>query len=80
MLSVKIISPERVLFDGQVLSACLPGSVFPFEVLNDHAPIISTLEKGDIVLKKQDGSSESIAIRSGVARVDNNLITVCVEI
>ena len=79
MLSIRIISPEQLLFDGQVLSAYLPGSVFPFEVLNDHAPIISTLEEGKIVLKKTDGSVEEIAVKSGVVRVDNNLITVCME-
>lgn len=80
MLSIKIISPERLLFDGQVLSACLPGSVFPFEVLKDHAPIISTLEEGKIVLKKTDGQTEAIAVKTGVVRVENNLITVCVEV
>ena len=46
MLKLKIVSPERIEFDGEVDSVLVPGTMGQFEILNDHAPIISTLEKG----------------------------------
>ena len=46
MLKLKIVSPERIEFDGEVVSVLVPGSQGQFEILNDHAPIISTLDKG----------------------------------
>ena len=46
MLKLKIISPEKVIFDGEVESLKVPGIQGSFEVLNNHAPIISSLVKG----------------------------------
>ena len=46
MLKLKIVSPERIEFDGEVDSVLVPGTMGQFEILNDHAPIISTLQKG----------------------------------
>ena len=48
MLILKIVSPERVEFDGEVGSVTLPGTLGSFEVLTGHAPIISSLEKGKV--------------------------------
>ena len=48
MLTLKIVSPERVEFDGEVESVLVPGTLGSFEILNDHAPIISSLEKGKV--------------------------------
>ena len=46
MLKLKIVSPERVEFTGEVESVKVPGTTGSFEILNNHAPIISTLQKG----------------------------------
>ena len=48
MLKLKIVSPERVEFEGEVESVLVPGSLGQFEILNDHAPIISLLDKGKV--------------------------------
>ena len=45
---LEIISPEKTLFNGDVESVLVPGSDGPFQMLNNHAPIISTLAKGII--------------------------------
>jgi len=79
-LKVRIISAENMLFEGTVQSVVFPGSVFPFEVLKDHAPIITTLKPGDIVLKYASGEAERLSIKTGVVRVDSNVITACVEV
>lgn len=59
----------------------LPGSLGEFEVLNHHAPIISTLTAGYV--KWGDAGSdvlETMAVKGGVARVQDNIIQLCVEV
>ena len=46
MLRLKVISPEKILFDGDVESVTVPGTLGEFEVLENHAPIISSLNAG----------------------------------
>ena len=45
-MQLKIVSPEKILFVGEVRSVVVPGSIGMFEILENHAPIISSLEKG----------------------------------
>ena len=51
MLRLKVISPEKVIFDGEVESLKVPGTLGSFEVLDNHAPIISSLVKGEVEYK-----------------------------
>ena len=46
MLKLKIVSPERIEFTGEVDSVKVPGTMGNFEILTGHAPIISSLQKG----------------------------------
>ena len=48
MLQLKIVSPEKVEYDGAAERILVPGTMGQFEILNDHAPIISTLQKGTV--------------------------------
>ena len=45
---LEIISPEKTLFKGEVESVLFPGTYGDFQVLNNHAPIVSTLTKGKV--------------------------------
>ena len=54
-MKIKITKPDSVLFEGEVKLAQLPGTGGLFEILNNHAPIISSLEKGNIRLVTNDG-------------------------
>ena len=56
-LSLTIVSPEETLFDGEVMSVQVPGVLGRFEILENHAPIISSLTSGDIVYKTKSESS-----------------------
>lgn len=56
----------------------LPGSEAPFEVLPGHAPLISTLEAGE-VRWRVSGAEESLSVRSGVVRVMSDNIEICAE-
>ena len=79
MLKLKIVSPEKVEYDGVVESVLVPGSMGQFEILNDHAPIISTLQKGVVEYATQEGKV-SLNILGGFVEVQKNLVSLCVEI
>tara|TARA_B100000795_G_scaffold64462_1_gene43568 strand:+ start:578 stop:814 length:237 start_codon:yes stop_codon:yes gene_type:complete len=76
---VDIITPDAQLFSGDVLSIELPGSNGSFEILNDHAPIISTLAAGDIIVSLDNGQKESFTIHGGVIEMQNNKIIVLAD-
>ncbi len=79
MLRLRIIAPDRLVYEGEVESVTLPGTLGSFTVLNNHAPIISSLDMGKITYKDADGATD-IAVKSGFAEVKDNILSVCVEI
>ena len=74
MLTLKIVSPEKVEFTGEVESVKVPGTQGNFEILTGHAPIISTLQKGVV---EYDG--RQLEILGGFVAVQQNEVSVCVE-
>ena len=70
-----IVSPERIEFTGEVESVKVPGTQGNFEILSDHAPIISTLQKGVV---EYDG--KQLQILGGFVEVQKNNVSLCVEI
>jgi F-type H+-transporting ATPase subunit epsilon len=79
MLQLKIVSPEKIEYDGVVESVLVPGSMGQFEILDNHAPIISTLQKGVVEYATQEGKV-SLNILGGFVEVQKNLVSLCVEI
>ena len=77
-MQLEIITPETNLFSGEVVAVQLPGKDGLFQVLNSHAPIISTLEKGMVKLTGKDGKME-FEITGGVIEVLNNKVIVLAE-
>ena len=75
---LELITPDKKVFEGEVSSAALPGTLGSFEVLNNHAPIISSLAKGAVKLKTQDGLI-TFQIDGGVVEVINNKLVVLAE-
>lgn len=75
MLKLKIVSPERIEFTGEVESVKVPGTQGNFEILTDHAPIISSLQKGVV---EYDG--HQLDIQGGFVAVQKNEVSICVEI
>ena len=78
-LFVKIISVDRTLFEGDAQAVSLPGSLGPFEVLPGHAPIISSLEKGKVSVKKNELEQVDFDINSGLVKLQNDEMTLCVD-
>lgn len=77
-MKVSIISPEKVLFQGEAERVKLPGELSSFEVLKNHAPIVSTLVKGEVSC--EGAQSFAVKIKSGFVEVARNEISVCVEL
>jgi F-type H+-transporting ATPase subunit epsilon len=75
---LEIITPEKNIFNGTVDSVILPGKSGSFQLLNDHAPMVSTLQKGDLVYEV-NGKKETLLVDGGVLEVANNKVLVLAE-
>lgn len=87
-MQLKIVSPEAQLFSGEVFSVTVPGASGFFQILNNHAPIVSTLVEGRVKIQgkinldkanqskfTQEGDNTYLDIQSGVIELsDNKLI------
>jgi len=76
---LEIITPEKKLFSGEVTSVKFPGTNGGFEILNNHAPIISTLGEGEIRVITNDKDTEKFEINGGVIEMQNNKIIVLAD-
>lgn len=77
-MKLEIISPERIIYSGKAESVTLPGLKGAFTILDRHAPIISSLEKGKVTYRK-GGKDYFCIIQGGFIEMKNNVVTVCVE-
>ncbi len=77
-LKLNIISPEKQLFSGEVHSVVFPGTAGKFGILPKHAPLISSLKKGEIVYKIAD-EEYAVPVERGIVEVSNGVVTACVE-
>ena len=73
-MKVEVISPNKRIFEGESQIVTLPGTKGSFQVLDNHAPLISTLSKGKLGI----GNDKTFNISGGVAEVLGNKITVLV--
>ncbi|PMC10359.1 ATP synthase F1 subunit epsilon [Hoylesella timonensis] len=80
MLRLKIISPEKRIFEGEVNRVTVPGTLGEFEILVNHAPIISSLESGKVSYEIATGELKQLEIESGFVEVQKNVISLCVEL
>ena len=83
---LEIVSPEATLFSGEVESVIVPGTSGSFQMLNNHAPIVSTLKEGIVTIsgkmvlddavqnkfEKQDDNTTLFKISSGTVEMRNN--------
>ena len=90
---LEIISPERIIYSGEVSSVAVPGVQGEFEMLNNHAAIVSSLKKGHIKIYgdiKLDNSIKDLfdkgpergfflPINSGTVELKDNKVTALVE-
>lgn len=80
MLHLKIIHPEGKLFEGEVSMAQFPGSMGSFQVLPNHAPLISTIEAGNIRIQTPQNEEKIFTVSGGVVEVFKNNIIALVSL
>lgn len=78
-LRLKVLTPDGTVFDGSVEAVYLPGSKGRFEVLPGHAPIITSLTRG-VVDWLPSHPDQAVSVRDGAAIVENDTVTVCVQL
>jgi F-type H+-transporting ATPase subunit epsilon len=78
-MNIQIITPDNTVYTGEVTLVQLPGLDGSFEILNNHAPIISALKKGTVKVKTTDEKLEYFEIPGGVVEVLNNKVLVLAE-
>ena len=75
---LEIITPDKKVFAGEVTSVQVPGSLGQFQILNNHAPIISTLTNGKVKIKSASGN-KVFEVKGGVVEVLKNKVVVLAE-
>lgn len=78
-MKIEIITPERKVFEGDIRSVRIPGRKGSFQVLKDHAPIVSTLENGPVIIVDNLDKELRFEIDGGVIEVKQNKIILLAE-
>jgi F-type H+-transporting ATPase subunit epsilon len=75
---LEILTPEKKVFEGEVVIATFPGADGSFQVMDNHAPLISLLKEGAVVYKSKD-TSNSVQISGGVVEVLKNKVVLLAD-
>ena len=79
-MTLKIVSPERIVYNGTAVRVVVPGTNGEFEILNGHAPIISSLQDGTVSYQTADGQElKTLSVTGGFVAVQKNNVSLCVE-
>jgi F-type H+-transporting ATPase subunit epsilon len=78
-MKIEIITPDSKVYEGEIKSVRVPGKKGSFQVLKDHAPIISTLEAGSVIIIDQANIEKVFNINGGVIEVRANKIILLAE-
>ncbi|WP_445381028.1 F0F1 ATP synthase subunit epsilon [Robiginitalea sp. IMCC43444] len=90
---LEIVSPEATLFAGEVSSVTVPGINGEFQMLKDHAPVVSLLQEGEVKItgqieieeefedkfRKEGNGKTVLAIKSGTIELKNNKVIVLAD-
>ena len=75
----ELVSPEKLLFSGDVESVVVPGTEGDFQVFKDHAPVMSTLKPGIVAVDENGSSQMRLFVRGGFAEVSASGLTILAE-
>ena len=78
-MKISVLSPDKSIFEGEISSVKVPGAGGQFQVLKNHAAIVSALVKGDVEIVKGGGEKMTFAIEKGFIEVLKNDIALLVE-
>ena len=75
---LEIITPQKKVFEGEVSAASFPGTSGYFQILNNHAPMVSSIAKGKVAYKTKDDETV-IWVQGGVVEILNNRVTLLAD-
>ena len=78
-MNITVLTPDKKIFQGPITSVKVPGTVGQFQVLINHAPIVSSLEAGEVTIKKEGEEDLKFSIEKGFIEVLNNDISLLVQ-
>jgi len=78
-MNIIVLTPEKEVYQGEAKSVNVPGTSGQFEVLNNHAPIVSSLNTGKVKLVLTDGAEKEFHIDRGFIEVSNNEVSLLVQ-
>ena len=78
-MNITVLTPDKEIFKGNVSSVKVPGTGGEFQILNNHAAIVSSLSKGKVVLTKADGGKMNFSIEKGFIEVLKNEVSLLVQ-
>ena len=78
-MKLEILTPQQNVFSGEAKLVKVPGSKGSFEILKNHAPIISTLMDGELKVETESGETLRYKTSGGVVEVKNNHVAILVE-
>jgi len=78
-MNVEIINPDKTIFAGEAYLIQLPGKDGSFEIMNNHAPLISVLKEGKVKVLDNDKNPQFFEIRGGVIEVLKNKVLILAE-
>lgn len=78
-MNISVLTPDKELFEGQITSVTVPGIAGRFEVLNNHAPIVSALGEGQVKIVADGGTTLTYGIEKGFIEVLNNEVSLLVQ-
>ncbi|MFA6979745.1 MAG: F0F1 ATP synthase subunit epsilon [Ignavibacteriaceae bacterium] len=79
VFALEIVTPSKLAFNAEVVSITVPGTLGEFQVLYNHAPIVSNLEIGKIKIQTQNGETLHYAVSGGVIEVLKNKVVVLAQ-
>ena len=78
-MTLEILTPDKKLYEGEATSVTLPGTLGSFEILNNHAPIISTLQDGKVTVRGGSAKEDTFFIKGGVVEASHNKVVILAE-
>ena len=78
-MTITVLTPDKEIFSGDITSVKVPGTGGEFQVLKNHAALVSSLSKGKVTIQKTDGSKMSFDIEKGFIEVLKNDVSLLVQ-
>jgi len=78
-VKLTVITPDKLAYEGEATAVTVPGAAGSFQILKDHAAIVSTLEDGKVIIKINNNEERTIIIKGGVVEAKDNNIVILAE-